>query len=82
MILVKAHTVGGGEDDLVVLPLGGQMTDTTVDGFDLKHHAGSETEGIVINFAVLVQGPIAQVMHVYLAKTFGLRALDNRVVQR
>ena len=80
--LVEALAIGGGEDDLVVVALGGEVGDEPVDGFDLQHHTRSETEGIVIYFAVLVQGPVAQVMHVYLAQPTVLGTLNDGVVER
>ena len=58
------------------------MGDKTVYRLDLQHHAGTEAECIVIHLAVFIQRPVAQVLHVYLAKAFILRALDDGVVQR
>lgn len=57
------------------------MTNTPVDGFYLQYHAGTETKSVVIDLAVLVQRPVAQVVHINLAKPFVLRALDNGVVE-
>ena len=80
--LVETPAVRGCEDDLVVVPLGSQMGDQTVDRLNLQNHAGAKAEGIIINLTMFVECPVTQIMHIYLAEPFVLCALYNRVVER
>ena len=74
--------IGRGEDNLIVMPLGGQFGDDTVDRLYLQHHPRAKTKRVIIHLAMFIQGVVAQVVHINLSQTLVLRPLHDRVVQR
>ena len=64
--LGEAFTVGGEVNDLVVVPLGLEVGDGVHDGLDGHDHARATTEGGVVDFAMLVGGPLPDVVNLHL----------------
>jgi len=81
-VLVKAFTVGGNIDHVVIIALVSQCGDATVDGFDLHHHAGKPAVGIIVYPAPLVVGVVAKVMQVDFGQTFLLCPGQNGLVDK
>lgn len=82
LALGETFPIGGGEDNLIVVTLCGEVGDGTVDGFDLQDHARAETKGVVVHLAVLVKGEVAEVVHIYFGKALVLGTLHYGVVER
>ena len=79
-MLVKLLAVGRCEDHLVIMALCLQGRDATVNGLTLHHHSGKSAIGIVVNTAPLVFGVVAQVVQMYLGKSFLLCPCQYRFV--
>ena len=81
-LLVEAFAVRSGEDNLVVMPLGCQFGNESVDRFDLQNHSRTEAERIIIDLAMFVEGVVTQVVDINLAQAFVLGTLHDGVIER
>ena len=79
--LVKLFAVGCGEDNLVVVALGGEGADTPVDRLALHHHACEAAEGVIVNAPVFANGVIAQVVQMNLHEPFFLGPAENALLK-
>jgi hypothetical protein len=52
-----------------------------MDGFDHHDHAGTATEGVVIQTLVFVRAERAQVVHHHFGQAFLLRTLEDALVE-
>ena len=62
--LVEQFAVGRGENYLVIFTLALQLLHATEHRLDLHNHSCLSAKGVVVNLAVLVGGPVAQVVDV------------------
>lgn len=63
-MLCKPFAVGGGEDNLVVVAFGGQLTDNAVDRLYLQDHTCAKAKGIIVHLAMFIQSVITQVVYI------------------
>ena len=62
--LVELLAVGCGEDNLVVVAMGGEFADTAVDGLALHHHSCEAAEGVVVDATILADCVVTKVVQV------------------
>ena len=68
--LRELFAIRRSEDDLVIVTLGLQRADGTVDGFALHHHAGKAPVGVVVHAPPFVKGVVSEVVEVDFCQAF------------
>ena len=79
--LGEHFTVRRSENHLVIVALGFESRDRTVDRLDLHDHAGCAAERVVVDFAVAVGSVVAQVVYGDSDESLLLGAFQNGAVE-
>ena len=82
LVLVVAHAVGRGVDDLVVAAFGLEFLHQFEDRFGLHHHARFAAEGVVVGGFPFVVGVVVEIVDDDLHQPLLLRPFENRFVER
>ena len=80
-VLGETWGVGSRVDDVIVLALGGELADAVENGLYHEDETGVAAEGIVVDFAVLVEGPVPDVVHMYFNEAALAGTFDDGVVE-
>ena len=77
-VLRQNLSVGRSIDDFIVVPLGFQSRETSVDRLNLHDHASFSSKRIVIDLAMPVGCVITQIMHMKLNQSLLRGTLHDR----
>ena len=76
-VLVISHTIGRGEDNLVVMTLRLQLLDKLKDRLALHNHTCLATERIVVGGLTFIVGIVVEVMYHNLCQALLLSLLED-----
>ena len=79
--LVELFSVGGRENNFIVVAFCLQSIDATLDGFYFHNHSGKPSKRIIIDTAIFIFGIITQIVNMYLCKSFILSSFHDRTIE-